>query len=265
MLHSARHIQHYQWGDIPVLGVTAPNKSPFTAEGTVTHIIGQKELAVIDPGPLNDEHLHNLLNIIDGRIVKAILISHTHLDHSPLGAKLSALTNAPIMGCMPYQAMVHPHKEQGLDASHDKDYAPHQILQDGAIIESREWGLEAITTPGHAANHMCFALKGEGVLFSGDHVMGWSTSIIAPPDGNMRDYINSLEKLLQREEDIYLPAHGDALLNKAKGYTRALKGHRLMRENMILDMMNEATSKDIISLEALLKKIYGDIKHIFLV
>lgn len=209
----------------------AGNPSPFTFTGTCSYIVGEGEVAIIDPGPANEGHLAALLAAVAGERVSHIVVTHTHRDHSAGAAALQRKTGAPIVG-----ARAHVAREgapNGLDAAHDLAYAPDAALADGARIAGRGFTLEAIATPGHAANHLCFALLQENALFSGDHVMAWSTSIVAPPDGSMADYMASLERLRRREEAIYWPGHGGPV-REPQRYVRALAHHRRQREAAIL-------------------------------
>jgi glyoxylase-like metal-dependent hydrolase (beta-lactamase superfamily II) len=187
-------------------------------------------LAVIDPGPDDAEHIAALLSAIDGRPVRAILCTHTHRDHSPAARPLAALTGAPIIGCAPLTL-----EDDGprADAAFDATYQPDRILGDGEQVAGEGWTLEAVATPGHTSNHLCFALVEEGALLTGDHVMGWSTSVISPPDGDMADYMRSMQRLLDREDAVYYPAHGDAVDNPRR-LVRGMMGHRKQREGQIV-------------------------------
>ena len=211
--------------------LVAPNPSPFTFTGTCSYLVGEGEVAVVDPGPDDDDHLARLLAATAGQRVAFIVVTHTHRDHSPLAKRLRAAVGAPIVGARAHVA--RPGSLQGLDASHDHDYAPDRELTDGESIEFGGVVLTALATPGHAANHLAFALEPENALFSGDHVMAWSTSIVAPPDGSMSDYMASLEKLRLRREEIYWPGHGGPVRDPNR-YVRALLGHRRQREASIL-------------------------------
>jgi len=210
--------------------VLAPNPSPFTYQGTQTYLVGEADLAVIDPGPAEPPHLDALLGAIDDRPVRAILCTHTHRDHSPAAPLLAARTGAPVIGCAP---LALDDDGPRADASFDRDYAPDRILQDGEQLSGAGWTLTALATPGHTSNHLCFVLEEERALFSGDHVMGWSTSVVSPPDGDMTDYLRSLERLLAREDAIYYPAHGDPI-EQPRRFVRGMLGHRRMREGQIL-------------------------------
>ncbi|RST30301.1 MBL fold metallo-hydrolase [Sphingomonas ginkgonis] len=210
--------------------VLAPNPSAFTGTGTQTHLLGTAELAVIDPGPDEAAHVEALLAAIAGRPVRAILVTHTHRDHSPAARALAAATGAPVMGCAPLPVT----SGSGLEASFDTGYSPDRVLGDGETIELDGAPLEAVFTPGHTSNHLCFGWR--GALFSGDHVMGWSTTVIIPPDGNMGDYMRSLDKLRHRRDRIYYPAHGDPV-TRPQQLLRGMIGHRLQRERQILRLV----------------------------
>jgi len=221
-----------------VTRILAPNPSPFTYTGTQTYLVGTSELAVIDPGPDEPAHLDALVAAIAGRKVVAILCTHTHRDHSPAAAPLKALTGAPIIGCAPLSlADAGPRA----DAAFDTSYAPDRVLVDGESVTGEGWTLTAVATPGHTSNHLCFALAESGALFSGDHVMGWSTTVVAPPDGDMASYMLSLDKLMGRESDrVYFPAHGEPV-EKPHRFVRGLIGHRKQREGQILRLLKAGT------------------------
>lgn len=221
-----------------VLRVTVDNPGPFTFLGTNSYIVGRDTLAVIDPGPDDDVHLATLLAAIDGRPVSHIFVSHTHVDHSPLAAKLKQATGALLVAEGPHRPArpLRIGETRVLDASADFAFSPDIALADGASIEGDGWSLTAVHTPGHAANHAAFALEGTGVLFSADHVMAWSTSIVAPPDGAMADYMASLDKLIARDDAVYFPGHGGPV-TKPRSFLKGLKTHRKMRERAILERL----------------------------
>jgi glyoxylase-like metal-dependent hydrolase (beta-lactamase superfamily II) len=210
--------------------ILAPNPSPFTYTGTQTYVVGAGEVAVIDPGPDDADHASALLSAIAGERVSAIVCTHNHRDHSPASRAVQAATRAPIVGCAPLSI-----EDEGprADEAFDPDYRPDRVLSDGEVLEGKGWALEAVATPGHTSNHLCFALAGEGALFSGDHVMGWSTSVVAPPDGDMAAYMASLDKLLARPERLYYPTHGPPI-EDAHAHVRRLIDHRHEREGQIL-------------------------------
>ncbi|MBX3563998.1 MAG: MBL fold metallo-hydrolase [Sphingomonas sp.] len=216
-----------------VTRVLAPNPSPFTYTGTQTYLVGTTELAVIDPGPNEPQHLAALTAAIAGRRVIAILCTHTHRDHSPAAAPLKALTGAPIVGCAPLSlADAGPRA----DAAFDTTYIPDRVLTDGESVTGPGWTLIAVATPGHTSNHLCFALPESGALFTGDHVMGWSTTVVSPPDGDMAEFMVSLDKLMHRQDRIYFPAHGEPI-ERPHRFVRGLIGHRKQREGQILRLL----------------------------
>ena len=228
-----------------VARVLAPNPSPYTFTGTQTYLVGGREgMAVIDPGPKDADHFAALQSAIGDAKVLAICCTHTHRDHSPGAAPLAAATGAPIIGCAP---LVIETAEDAwpprADAPFDASYAPDRALADGEQITGPGWTLTAVATPGHTSNHLCYALTGEteqesGALFTGDHVMGWSTTVVAPPDGDMADYMASLQLLYDRKDRIYYPAHGPAV-EKTRQLVRGMIGHRRQRERQILRLLEE--------------------------
>lgn len=223
-----------------VMRLTANNPSPFTFHGTNTYLVGQDTLAVIDPGPDDDAHLEALLRAIGGRPVSHIFVSHTHKDHSPLAARLQQKTGATVLAegrHRPARAL-RTGEDIRLDASGDLAFRPDVTLADDALTSGDGWTIRTVLTPGHAANHAAFALEGSGILFSADHVMAWSTSIVAPPDGAMADYMRSLDKLLARDDRLMLPGHGGPV-TKPRVFMRGLKAHRKMREQAILDRIEK--------------------------
>ena len=223
-----------------VARLLAPNPSPFTHTGTQVHLVGTTDLAVIDPGPDDPAHIAAIVRAIAGRPVGAIVITHTHRDHSPGSRPLAAAIGAPIVGCAPLAL-----DDAGIraDAAFDRGYAPDRVLAEGDSVCGEGWTLTALATPGHTSNHLAYVLPeaqdGAGALFSGDHVMGWSTSIVSPPDGNMTAYMASLEKLLPRTERRYYPAHGDPIENPQR-LVRGMLGHRKQREGQILRTLRDA-------------------------
>jgi glyoxylase-like metal-dependent hydrolase (beta-lactamase superfamily II) len=226
---------------LPIRRLTANNAGPFTFHGTNSYIIGEKNLTIIDPGPDDDAHLNALIKAIGPATIDTILVTHTHIDHSPLAAKLKAMTGARIAGCGPHINFreLSAGETNFLDASADKDYAPDWQMLDDDTIETELGQLTAIATPGHTANHLCFALDKHGVLFSGDHVMGWSTSIVAPPDGAMAPYMASLDRLIARSDTLYFPGHGGAI-EPPNRFVRGLRSHRRMRAKAIAGQLSNA-------------------------
>ena len=231
--------------------VLAPNPSPFTYTGTQTYLVGEGEVAVIDPGPDLADHVDALVAALAGERVAAILCTHTHRDHSPASRPLQAATGAPIVGCAPLSLDDNgPRADEAFDFA----YRPDRILADGERLAGEGWTLEAVATPGHTSNHLCLALAGEGALFTGDHVMGWSTTVVAPPDGDMADYMASLERLLAREDRVYYPAHGPAVVDP-HDHVRRLIGHRRMRERQIIGHVERGEGR----IPAMVADIYADI------
>lgn len=227
--------------------VLAPNASPYTFTGTQTYIVGAgHEVAVIDPGPddtgvaghadTNGEgHVEAILKAVgDARIV-AIVCTHTHRDHSPASRPLQAATGAPIIGCAPLTM-----EDDGprADAAFDSDYAPDRVLADGERLAGDGWTLEAVATPGHTSNHLCYSVVESGALFTGDHVMAWSTSVVSPPDGDMAAYMASLQKLHDRNDRVLYPAHGPQIDNPRQ-LVRGMLGHRRQRERQILRLLED--------------------------
>ena len=213
--------------------VLAPNPSPFTFTGTQTYIVGTGDVAVIDPGPADPAHIDGILSATQGERITAIICTHTHRDHSPAAAPLKAATGAQIIGCAPLTL-----EDDGprADAAFDTSYAPDRVLIDGERLTGSGWTLEAVATPGHTSNHLCYHLVEENALFTGDHVMGWSTTVVSPPDGDMADYMRSLDKLMARSDAVYYPAHGEPV-TKPQQFVRGLAGHRKQREKQILRML----------------------------
>lgn len=215
----------------------APNPSPFTYTGTWTHIVGAAaEVAIIDPGPAISAHHDAILAAVGSARIAAILVTHNHVDHSPGARLLQRATDAPILGCAPLAP-----GDDSPDAAYDADHRPDRILADGEQVSGPDWTLTAIATPGHTSNHLCFAFAEGRALFSGDHVMGWSTSIISPPDGDMAAYLASLEKLLGRDDETYFPAHGDPIADPRR-HVRGLILHRRHREAQVLGQLERGAA-----------------------
>jgi glyoxylase-like metal-dependent hydrolase (beta-lactamase superfamily II) len=210
--------------------IVARNPGPMTYTGSGTYIIGHGTVAVIDPGPNIDAHVQAILAATAGETISHIVITHTHRDHSPAAVPLKAATGAAVAGCSP---LVIEDDGPRSDEAFDKSYAPDTVLRDGMMISGPSWTLTAVHTPGHTSNHTCYALAQEQALFTGDHVMGWSTTVVSPPDGDMDDYLASLRKLLNRDETIYYPTHGKPIENPHR-FVRALLAHRKLREAQIL-------------------------------
>ena len=221
----------------------ADNPSPFTFKGTVTYIVGRGKVAIIDPGPADERHIAALLDAVRNETVTHIFVTHTHRDHSPAVPAIKAATGATVLAEGPHRASrpLHIGEVNRLEASGDTDFRPDVALPDGAVVSGPGWTFEAVATPGHTANHMAFAYKEADILFSGDHVMAWSTSIVAPPDGAMSDYMASLHKLEARGEDVYLPGHGGAV-NDARRFVQRYIRHREVRETAVLRRLAEGAA-----------------------
>ncbi|MEH3099368.1 MBL fold metallo-hydrolase [Sphingomonas adhaesiva] len=231
-----------------VTRVLAPNASPYTYTGTQTHVVGERDVAIVDPGPADAAHHDALLRLVAGRPVVAIVVTHHHRDHSPGAIRLRSETGAPIVGAAPFALT-----DEGprADDAFDPDYAPDRVLAEGDTVGGAGWTLQAIATPGHTKNHLAFALPETRALFSGDHVMGWSTSVVSPPDGDMTDYMASLEKLLGREDRVFYPGHGQEI-DRPERLVRGMLGHRRQREGQILRLLAKAPR----AIPAMVEKMY---------
>ncbi len=233
-----------EWLSPLVRRVLARNPSPFTSSGTGSYIVGRGTVAIIDPGPDDAEHLQAVERAVAGERVSHLLVTHTHIDHSPGAAPLKARLGGVIAGCAPLSLVDDgPRADAGFDSS----YAPDLVLADGEAVSGPGWTLGAVHTPGHTSNHLCFSFPEEETLFSGDHVMGWSTTVVAPPDGDMAAYLRSLERLLPRSDRRYLPTHGPAVAEPQR-LVRGLIAHRRQREAQILQLLaaNGATIDDMV-------------------
>ena len=234
--------------------VLAPNPGPFTFKGTGVYILGAgASVAVIDPGPALPAHIENLKRVLASRRVSHILVTHTHRDHSPAAAALKIWSGAETYG-VPLASAPSVAGEGMVDEAHDHDFVPDVVVQDGMRVQGEGFILECIATPGHTANHICYVLQEERALFSGDHVMGWSTSVIAPPDGDMGDYLASLEKLKSRDESVLYPTHGSPIL-QPREWIGQLIAHRHMREEQIRTALARRAQGVAELVEALYPKI----------
>lgn len=233
--------------------VVANNPGPFTFKGTMSYIIGRGKVAILDPGPDDDAHIEALLDAVRNETVTHIFITHTHRDHSPAVPKIKAATGAKVFAQGPHRLArpLHIGETRKLDASADMDFRPDVALADGDIVSGDGWTLEAVTTPGHTANHMAYAFKESDLLFAGDHVMAWSTTIVAPPDGAMSDYMASLEKLARRPEPLYLSGHG-APIPQAQRYVQYLIRHRQGREASLRHRLGKGAA----DIPTLVKAVY---------
>ena len=226
-----------------VRAIVADNPGPFTFKGTISYIVGHGQVAIIDPGPDDVVHVAALLDAVRDETVTHIFVTHTHRDHSPAAAKIKDATGAKVLAQGPHRPArpLHTGEIRRLDASIDLDFRPDITLADGEIVNGKGWTLQAVATPGHTANHMAYAFKEADLLFAGDHVMAWSTTIVAPPDGAMSDYMASLHKLAKRSELLYLSGHG-APVRDAPRYVQYLIRHRQAREASILHRLGKGAA-----------------------
>jgi glyoxylase-like metal-dependent hydrolase (beta-lactamase superfamily II) len=229
--------------DEPMPGVRrimANNPGPFTFKGTISYIVGRGKVAIIDPGPADEAHIGALLDAVRGETVTHIFVTHTHRDHSPAVPAIKHATGATVCAEGPHRAArpLHIGELNPLEGSGDRDFQPDVRLKDGEVVEGDGWTIEAVATPGHTANHMAYAFKQANALFAGDHVMAWATSIVAPPDGAMSDYMASLDKLARRKETIYFPGHGPAITD-APRFVNYYILHRKAREASILHRLGK--------------------------
>jgi glyoxylase-like metal-dependent hydrolase (beta-lactamase superfamily II) len=226
-----------------VRAIVADNPGPFTFKGTISYIVGRGQVAIIDPGPDDVVHVAALLDAVRDETVTHIFVTHTHRDHSPAAAKIKDATGAKVLAQGPHRPArpLHTGEIRRLDASVDLDFRPDITLADGETVSGKDWTLQAVATPGHTANHMAYAFKEADLLFAGDHVMAWSTTIVAPPDGAMSDYMASLHKLAERSEPLYLSGHG-APVRDAPRYVQYLIRHRQAREASILHRLGKGVA-----------------------
>jgi glyoxylase-like metal-dependent hydrolase (beta-lactamase superfamily II) len=226
-----------------VRAIVADNPGPFTFKGTISYIVGRGQVAIIDPGPDDVGHVAALFDAVRDETVTHIFVTHTHRDHSPAAAKIKDATGAKVLAQGPHRPArpLHTGEIRRLDASVDLDFRPDITLADGEIVNGKGWKLQAVATPGHTANHMAYAFKEADLLFAGDHVMAWSTTIVAPPDGAMSDYMASLHKLAERNEPLYLSGHG-APVRDAPRYVQYLIRHRQAREASILHRLGKGAA-----------------------
>jgi glyoxylase-like metal-dependent hydrolase (beta-lactamase superfamily II) len=236
--------------------IIAGNPGPMTFTGTCSYIVGRGTVAIIDPGPDDPAHVARLLDAVRGESVSHVVLTHTHRDHSPASRAIAAATGALITGCGPHR----PARELALgeinrlDAAADREHAPDQVMAEGDAVCGPGWTLQALETPGHTANHLAFALPEETVLFSGDHVMAWSTSVVAPPDGAMAAYMASIEKLRGRDDALYWPGHGGPV-RKPQRFLRGLVQHRRQREAAILSRLRAGDE----TIPAMVPQIYQEL------
>jgi glyoxylase-like metal-dependent hydrolase (beta-lactamase superfamily II) len=244
--------------------VLGPNASPYTFTGTQTYLVGTgRDVLVIDPGPADtgvqghadtrgDGHVAAILAAVGTAQIAAIACTHTHRDHSPASRALQAATGAPIIGCA---ALALDDDGPRADAAFDHDYRPDRVLSHGEILSGEGWTITAVATPGHTSNHLCYALNESGALFTGDHVMGWSTSVVSPPDGDMASYLQSLALLQDREDRVYYPAHGPQIDNPRQ-FVRGMIGHRRQRERQIVTLLDAADESGPLTIPDLVAAMY---------
>lgn len=233
--------------------ITAPNASAYTFTGTNSYVIGHDSVVIVDPGPDDSSHLDALLELVAGRTVMAVLLTHTHRDHSALVRRLMAATGAPLWSGGPHRLSrpLHRFERNPFRASGDFTLVPDRQLADGDVLELDGFVLDVVATPGHCANHLSFAIRDTDLLVVGDHVMGWNSTVVAAPDGDLGDYLNSLDKVMALPQNRYLPGHGDTIAD-GKAFARALRAHRLMRNGQLIDVVRQGA----LSLSAATKAVY---------
>jgi glyoxylase-like metal-dependent hydrolase (beta-lactamase superfamily II) len=236
--------------------VLAPNPGPFTFKGTGVYIVGGKDVAVIDPGPLMPDHIDALKRALDGKRVSHILVTHTHSDHSPAAQPLKEWSGAKTYAFGPHGSGKDDKEEGGvkMEEGGDRAFMPDVRVKDGEIIAGDGFSFECVYTPGHTSNHMCFGLREERALFSGDHVMGWSTTVVTPPDGDMAQYMASLRKLQARDDTILYPTHG-APIRDPQPFLQAYVDHRLAREAQIVACVRDGLS----TIPEMVARMYADV------
>lgn len=235
--------------------IVANNPGPFTFKGTNTYLVGNRKIAIIDPGPELDDHLNAIMSAIGGQAVTHIILTHTHRDHCDIVPRLKEMTDAPLYG-YPFPAISDPGgRGKTTDEAHfNRELKPDYAVRDQDVIAGDDWTLKAIYTPGHAPDHLCLSMEENGVLFSGDHVMSWNTSVISPPEGSMSDYINSLEKIMTRNDATFFPGHGGRIENP-KRLVKAYLVHRSWRENAIMDSVKNGNK----NITEITDAIYSDL------
>jgi glyoxylase-like metal-dependent hydrolase (beta-lactamase superfamily II) len=241
---SFKTTMHFAYGEpAPVspgiVRIVANNPSPLTFKGTNTYLVGMTELAVVDPGPDDESHRAAILKAAAGRPIRQIVVTHAHRDHVDGADALKAATGASIFGYgredfAPVGPETNPQGSEFIDYV----FTPDAKLSDGDIVEGKDWRMQAVYTPGHAPDHLCLALLGRGILFSGDHVMAWNTTLVAPPEGSMADYVDSLQRLLRRPESVFLPGHGGRI-EEPQRVVKAYLLHRRWREDSILEAIRD--------------------------
>ena len=229
---------------VPVMRILGRNAGPMTGPGTNTYLVGNKELALIDPGPSDDEHISSILAAVGDRKLKWVLVTHTHGDHSPAASPIARKLSAELIGIRAPEA-----------GRHDRSFIPDRTYKDGEVLHSGEFTIELIHTPGHVSNHFCYLLQEESLLFTGDHILQGTTSVILPPDGDMSDYMTSLQELRNRDLKFLAPGHGDIMADPG-AVIDALIAHRTARENKILAALK---GEDRVGFDELTLKVYDDV------
>ncbi len=270
------HYGHVEWVSPLIRRVIAKNPSKYSYRGTGTYIVGRGDVAVIDPGPDLVSHRDALRVALQDETVRAILVTHCHADHSPLSAWLKAETNAPTIAFGPHgELAVDDESDDESDDDRDEseaervgegesaketidvDFVPDIAVSDGNIVvETDEWMLRAVHTPGHTSNHLCFAFDAERALFTGDHVMGWSTTVVSPPDGDMRAYIDSLRKVARRNDSVLWPTHGNPVTDVGP-FLDAYLAHRVEREQQLLDLVRAGVER----IPAMVEILYAGVRR----
>jgi glyoxylase-like metal-dependent hydrolase (beta-lactamase superfamily II) len=231
--------------EVPVYRLLCPNASAMTGPGTNTYLIGRQELALVDPGPALPAHIEAMTGLLAGRALRRIFVTHTHGDHSPATAELQRLTGAEVIGLRPAAGAAYQ----------DASFQPSRLYTDGESIDCGEYSVRLIHTPGHVSNHLCFLLEQEGMLFTGDHILQGTTPVILPPDGDMADYLRSLDQLLNMPLGSLAPGHGDVMTEPAQMISTLIR-HRLRREQKIVSSLAGFTR---VTLDELVIPVYDDV------